>query len=62
MERKLAEKQYQNICDRIANGKIKSALDSLNYYIRQVPTENLYYRLETISDNYLNLLKYSWEG
>ena len=62
MDRKLVIKQYNAICKQVAGGKLKSALDGLSLFIRNVSTEDLFYRLETITDNYRNLLKYSFEG
>ncbi len=62
MERKLIEKQYQHICSDVAEGKLKSALDTLNFFLRQGSTGDLFYRAESISDNYRTLLKYTFEG
>ena len=62
MESKDIERRYFNVCNLIYNGKVKSALDELILMVRYAPQSGLFYEVETLSGNYLNLLKYAYEG
>ncbi|MCK9203486.1 MAG: tetratricopeptide repeat protein [Bacteroidales bacterium] len=62
MTRKEIDQQYTGLYQKIYHLEIKAALDDLNRRIRFIPKSDFYYQLETIRDNYQNLLRYSYEG
>jgi tetratricopeptide (TPR) repeat protein len=62
MEKSGLDQQYAGICSSLAGGKIKAALEGLSRYSKNVPSVDYHYRLETLEDNYRNLLKYAFEG
>jgi tetratricopeptide (TPR) repeat protein len=56
------EKKHRAICQSIYQGKIKSAIDMLARLLKYTTQAEYFYQIESISDNYQNLLKYAFEG
>ena len=56
------EKKHRTICQSIYQGKIKSAIDMLARLLKYTTQAEYFYQIESISDNYQNLLKYAFEG
>jgi tetratricopeptide (TPR) repeat protein len=53
---------YNRINSDVTSGKLKPALSSLQQFIKESAKNEFYLELETLTDNYRNLLKYSIEG
>jgi len=62
MTRKEIDIRYHTLCEKIYHQKIKAALDDFDRFIRLSSNTDYFYQLETISDNYRTLLRYSFEG
>lgn len=62
MTRKETEKRYHRICDYIYNQRLKAALDELSLFVRFSLKPDYFYQLETLTDNYKNLLRYAFDG
>ncbi len=60
--RKEIEKRYSRICEHIFNQEIKPALDELSEFMKFSAQSDFYYQMETLSDNYRNLLAYAFDG
>lgn len=56
------EKKHHAICQSIYQGKVKSAIDMLARLLKYTTQAEYFYQIESISDNYQNLLKYAFEG
>jgi tetratricopeptide (TPR) repeat protein len=56
------EKKYNQICHSIFKGRIKSAIDQLARLLRYTTQADYFYEIESISENYKNLLKYAYDG
>lgn len=62
MSRKEIEDLYKSILDDVAAGSIVFAIDKLKRLIRQSTRSDYFYELETVGENYSNLLKYAFKG
>ncbi|MFH1296467.1 MAG: tetratricopeptide repeat protein [Bacteroidota bacterium] len=62
MTRKEIEESYRSILNDVAGGRMTFALGALKVLIRQSARSDYFYELESIEDNYHNLLKYTFEG
>ncbi|MBE0647303.1 MAG: hypothetical protein IH596_05945 [Bacteroidales bacterium] len=62
MTRKEIESSYKALLANVKTGKLASAFETLHLLIRQGTRSDYFYELESIEDNYRNLLKYSFEG
>jgi len=61
MTRKEIEQQYQQLVKNVVEGKLVFALDILKRLVRFTTRSEYFYEVESISDNYQRLLKYSFE-
>jgi tetratricopeptide (TPR) repeat protein len=62
IEKDKVEKQYDQVCDNIFNGRLKSALDLTEKLVRDTSRSDYYYQLQYLKENYQTLLKYAIEG
>lgn len=62
MTRKETEKRYNRILEHIYNQRLKAGLDELSLFVRFSSKVDYFYQLETLTDNYKNLLRYAFEG
>jgi tetratricopeptide (TPR) repeat protein len=62
MTRKEIDLRYHKVCDMICSQRLKSALEELEKFSRFATKTDYYYQLETLSDNYKTLLRYSFDG
>ena len=62
MTRKKIENSYRALAQDVTAGRLAFALDALKALIRQSTRSDYFYELESIEDNYRNLLKYTYEG
>jgi len=62
MERYKIEEQYEQICRNVFSGKLKTALDLTDKLVRNSPQADYFYQLQSLAENYQNLLKYAYEG
>ena len=62
MTPKEIENSYQTLLRDVAQGRFASAIETLHLFIRQGTSSESFYEIETIEDNYTNLLKYTYEG
>lgn len=56
------EKRHHKISEHIYNQRIKTALDELALFVRFSIKSEYFYQLETLTDNYQNLLRYAFDG
>jgi tetratricopeptide (TPR) repeat protein len=56
------EKKHQAICQGVYQGRFKSAIDMLAGLLKYTTQAEYFYQIDSISDNYQNLLKYAFEG
>ena len=56
------EKKHRAICQSIYQGRIKTAIDMLARILKYTTQAEYFYQIESITDNYQNLLKYAFEG
>jgi tetratricopeptide (TPR) repeat protein len=56
------EKRHHKISEHIYNQRIKTALDDLALFVRFGIKSEYFYQLETLTDNYQNLLRYAFDG
>ena len=62
MTRKEIEQRIHRVCEMIGTQQLKSALDELEKLTRHTTKADYYYQLETLTENYKTLLRYSFEG
>lgn len=62
MTRKEIEYSYQSLLKNVTEGTLVSALTKLHELVRQGTRSEYFYELESIEENYRNLLKYTYEG
>jgi len=62
MNRKEIKDQYNLLSDYLYTGKLKFALDLVSELVRQSGKTDYFYQIDTITDNYKSLLKYSVSG
>jgi tetratricopeptide (TPR) repeat protein len=63
MSRKEIEQRYNKVCDLICTHHLKTALEELEQLSRfALRGDHYYYQLETFSENYKTLLRYSFDG
>ncbi|MFC2102491.1 tetratricopeptide repeat protein [Bacteroidota bacterium] len=62
MTRKEIEHSYAALLIDVNHGKLASAIDLLHSLIRQATRSEYFYELESVEENYRNLLKYTFEG
>ena len=62
MTRKETEKRHQTICSLLVSRKLKPALDELEKFVKFTTNPEHYYQLETYTENYKTLLRYSFDG
>lgn len=56
------DKRHHKICEHTYNQRIKTALDELALFVRFSIKSEYFYQIETLTDNYQNLLRYAFEG
>ncbi len=56
------KREYIQICYYIFESKIKSAIDLMATLFRYTTQSDYFYQLDSISNNYKNLVKYNYEG
>jgi tetratricopeptide (TPR) repeat protein len=56
------EKKYGEICQLVSGRKIKEAIRLLSDFLKYSTQSDYFYQLDSISDNYRNLLKYAYDG
>ncbi len=62
MTRKEIEQRIHRVCEMIGTQQLKNALDELEKLSRHTTKADYYYQLETLTENYKTLLRYSFEG
>ncbi|TSA23818.1 MAG: hypothetical protein D4R67_12910 [Bacteroidetes bacterium] len=62
MTRKEIGESYRLVLDDVASGRLTFALETLKRLVRQSTRSDYFYELESIEENYRNLLKYAFEG
>ena len=62
MTRKEIENKHHDLTRDVLEGRLTFALESTKELIRQSTRSEYFYELESIEENYKNLLKYSYEG
>jgi tetratricopeptide (TPR) repeat protein len=62
MERAETEHHYRVIQKSVYNGKIRNALERVKLLTRQVSLPDSFYTLQSLEENYFNLVKYAVEG
>ena len=62
MTRQETEQRYYHLCDHIFNRRIKTALDEISQLIRFSSKTDYFLQLESLSENYQSLLRFSFQG
>ena len=62
MARKDIEQQFFSLYRKIYNLELKTALGELNRRIRYISKSDYFYQLESLTENYKTILRYSFEG
>jgi len=62
MTRKEIQNSHRALVSNVSKGMLVSALATLHELVRQGTRSEYFYELESIEENYRNLLKYSFEG
>lgn len=62
MTRKEIENNYRTLLRNVTQGRLTSAIETLHLLVRQGTSSEYFYEVESIEENYRNLLKYTYEG